>query len=167
MQTKLKIKIGHIEFEYEGDAVYDKEAVKDLFSHIESLTVIAPTDTADTTSQLNDFENGDGGDDSTDDITNLSVQTVAARLDSKSARDVALAAAAHLQICQGKTNFTRRELLTSMQQAHGYYNQTMRGNLSTALQRLVSGKLLMTLTGNQMSLSANELARLKAKLAQS
>ena len=42
MPTKLKIRMGHIEFEYEGDAIYDNEAVKDLFSHIESLAGAAP-----------------------------------------------------------------------------------------------------------------------------
>jgi hypothetical protein len=33
MPTKLKIKMGHIEFEYEGDAPYDTESVKTC-SHI-------------------------------------------------------------------------------------------------------------------------------------
>jgi hypothetical protein len=167
MPTKLKIKMGQIEFEYEGDAAYDNEAVKDLFSHIESLAGAAPPCTFDALPPLNDPENGDGGADVPAGIANLSVQTVAARLGGKSARDVALAAAAHLQVCQGRKSFTRKELLTDMQQAHGYYNQAMSGNLSTTLKRLVAGKLLMTMTGDQMSLSANELERLKAKIAQS
>lgn len=167
MPTKLKIKMGHIEFEYEGDAVYDNEAVKDLFSHIESLAGAAPAGTFDALPPLNDSENGGGSADVAADIANLSVQTVAARLGGKSARDVALAAAAHLQACQGKNSFTRKELLSEMQRAHGYYNQAMSGNLSTTIKRLVAGKTLMIMTGDQMSLSANELARLKAKIAQS
>lgn len=54
-----------------------------------------------------------------------------------------------------------------MQQANGYYNQAMSGNLSVILQRLVAGKILMTMTGDQISLSASELVQLRAKLAQS
>lgn len=167
MPTKLKIKMGHIEFEYEGDAVYDNEAVKDLFSHIESLAGAAPPGTFDGLAPLNDSDNGEEGADDTADIANLSVQTVAARLSAKSAREVALAAAAHLQVCQGRKSFNRKELLADMQQAHGYYHQTMSSNLSKTLQALVVGKVLMTMTGDQMSLSASELASLKARIAQS
>jgi hypothetical protein len=167
MPTKLKIKMGHIEFEYEGDAAYDNEAVKDLFSHIESLAGAAPPGTFDALPPLNDPENGGGGADIPEDIANLSVQTVAARLGGKSTRDVTLAAAAHLQVCEGRRSFTRRELLADMQQANGYYNQIMSSNLSKTLRALVAGKLLMTMTGDQMSLSAKELERLKAKLAES
>lgn len=99
MPTKLKIKMGHIEFEYEGEAIYDNEAVKDLFSHIESLASAAPPGTFDALPPVNDPENAEESRDVPDVITNLSVQTVAARLGAKSARDVALAAAAHLQLC--------------------------------------------------------------------
>jgi hypothetical protein len=42
MPTKLKIKMGHIEFEYEGEAPYDTESVKDLFTHLETLMSAAP-----------------------------------------------------------------------------------------------------------------------------
>jgi hypothetical protein len=166
MPTKLKIKMGHIEFEYEGDAVYDNEAVKDLFSHIESLAGAAPPGTFDALPPLNDQENGGGSTDAAADIAKLSVQTVAARLGGKSARDIALAAAAHLQVCLGRKSFTRKELLADMQQAHGYYSQIMSSNLSKTLQALVAGKLLMTMTGDQMTLSATELERLKAKIAE-
>lgn len=115
MSTKLKIKMGHIEFEYEGEAIYDNEAVKDLFSHIESLAGAAPPGTFDALPPFHDPENAEGSGDALDDIANLSVQTVAARLSAKSARDVALAAAAHLQICQGRKSFSRKDLLSDMQ----------------------------------------------------
>lgn len=42
MPSKLKIKMGHIEFEYEGDAQFDKDAIKDLFTHLESLVGVTP-----------------------------------------------------------------------------------------------------------------------------
>ncbi|MBA9061691.1 hypothetical protein GGQ91_001068 [Methylobacterium fujisawaense] len=167
MPTKLKIKVGHIEFEYEGDAVYDNEAVKDLFSHIESFAVAVPSGNFDALPTQKDLENGDEGAGDQSGISNLSVQTVAARLGGKSAKDVVLAAAGHLQICQGMKSFSRKELLLSMQNAHGYYNQTMSGNLSAVLKRLVAAKQIMTLTGEQMSLSAGELARLSAKIVTS
>lgn len=166
MPTKLKIKMGHIEFEYEGDAIYDNDAVKDLFTHIESLAGAAPPGTFDVLPQLNNIELGEGAGDTPPEIASLSVQTVAARLGAKTGTEVAAAAAAHLQICQGKKSFTRKELLGDMQQAHGYYNQTMSSNLTKILQTLVAGKRLMTMTNDQMSLSATEIAQARAKLAQ-
>lgn len=167
MTTKLKLKIGNIEFEYEGDSVYDVEAVKDLFSHIGLVASAAPQGAFENQSPHTEAENGDGGGDFPEGISNLSVQTVAARLGGKSAKDVTLAAAAHLQICQSKNSFTRKELLDGMKQANGYYDKMMSKNLSSTLQSLVSAKLFLTMTGDQISLSAEELKRLKAKIAQS
>ena len=166
MQTKLKIKMGHIEFEYEGDTVYDNEAVKDLFSHIESLASAAPPDAFDIRPPLDNSESEDRGESAVADVANFSVQTIAAQLGDKSAKGITLAAAVHLQLCQGHKSFTRKDLLSMMQKAHGYYNQTMSRNISATLQRLVAAKSIMAMTGDQMALSASELTRLKAKLAQ-
>lgn len=162
MPTKLKIKMGHIEFEYEGDAAYDNEAVKDLFTHMESLMVSAAPGA---------FDNPDhvlsGGGDTTPSTINLSIQSVCAHMKAKSGSEVAMAAAAHLQICEGKTSFTRKELLSGMQNANGYYNQAMSGNLTKILKGLIGSKRIMALSGEQMALSASELASAKAQLAQS
>ncbi len=166
MPTKLKIKVGYIEFEYEGDADCDYEAVKDLFTHVQSLAGSAPRGTFDTHPPRIDPDDASGREVDAD-VAKLSVQTVTARLGGKSAKDVALAAAAHLHICQGRSSFSRKDLLAEMQKAHGYYNLAMSKNLSQTLQKLVSDKQLMTMTGDQMSLSAPELANLKVRIAQS
>lgn len=164
MSTKLKIKMGHIEFEYEGDAVYDKEAVKDLFSHIESMMVSVPK-AFDTPPS---FGNGDapvGG--KTGELANLGMNTVAARLDVKSGPDLVMCASAYLQICQGKPTFSRRELLKAMQEATSHYNSGMNKNLSNFLKALITGKRLNSLAEDKMSLAASEIGSMKAKLAQS
>lgn len=166
MPTKLKIKMGHIEFEYEGDANYDNEAVKDLFSHLESLAGAAPPGTFDALPPLSESEDIQQGREGASDIANLSVATVAARLGGSSGREVALAAAAQLQICQGKTKFSRRELLAAMKEAHGHYNKSMSGNLTSILQSLIQGKQLLSMADNQMCLSASELDRMRSVLAQ-
>ena len=166
MPTKLKIKMGHIEFEYEGDAVYDNEAVKDLFSHMESLMVLAPTGAFDT--PLPPSVNGDasaGGE--TGEIATLGMNTVAARLEAKSGPDLVMCAAAYLQICQGRPTFARRELSKAMQDATNYYNAGMNKNLSNFLKTLTTGKRLNSLAEDKMSLAASEIGSMKAKLAQS
>jgi hypothetical protein len=49
----------------------------------------------------------------------------------------------------------------------GYYKATMNNNLTDTIKGLVASNRLNSLANDQMSLSANELASLKAKLAQS
>lgn len=164
MSMKLKIKMGHIEFEYEGDAAYDNEAVKDLFSHIETLMVSAPPG-AFSPPPAGNGETSSGGE--TGDLAALGMNTVAARLDAKSGPDLVMCAAAYLQICQGKTTFKRKELLKAMQEATNYYNAVMNKNLSNILKALTSGKRLNSLAENKMSLAASEIGPMKAKLAQS
>jgi hypothetical protein len=101
------------------------------------------------------------------DFGNLAPNTVAARLNAKTGTDVAIAAAAHLQICRGNETFNRDELRKSMQAQTNYYKAAMNGNLTTILKSLIASKRINSLENDQMSLAAGEIASLKAKLAQS
>ena len=167
MPTKLKIKMGHIEFEYEGDAAYDNEAVKDLFTHMESLMVSAPPGAFDNPNLAPNGVAPDSDGDTTPDTINLSIQSVCAHMKAKSGSEVAIAAATHLQLCEGRKSFNRKELLSDMQNASGYYNQVMSSNLTRILKGLIGSKRIMALNGEQMALSSSELASAKAQLAQS
>ncbi len=166
MPTKLKIKIGHIEFEYEGEAPYDTDAVKDLFTHLETLMSSAPPGTFDAPLPPSSSNNVDPKSPVSDDLGNLAPNTVAARLNAKSGPDVAIVAAAHLQICKGKDTFDRDELRKSMQGATSYYKESMNGNLTQILDGLITSQRINSLANNRMSLSATEMASLKARLAQ-
>jgi hypothetical protein len=167
MPTKLKIKMGHIEFEYEGDAPYDTESVKDLFTHLETLMGAAPPGAFDAPPPPPPSNGADPDNSASSDFGNLAPSSVAARLDAKTGTEVAIAAAAHLQICLGQDTFNRRDLLKTMQAKTGYYKASMGSNLIATLKSLVKAKRINSLTGDQMSLSAGEIASLRAKLAQS
>jgi hypothetical protein len=92
--------MGHIEFEYEGDAPYDTESVKELFTHLETLMNAAPRGTFDAplpiSSSVDDSDNS-----AVSELGELAPNTVAARLGAKTGAEVIIAAAAHLQICLG------------------------------------------------------------------
>jgi hypothetical protein len=169
MPTKLKIKMGHIEFEYEGEAPYDTESVKDLFTHLETLMSAAPPGTFDAPPPSPPPSNGAIEADAlaSSDLGSWAPNTIAARLSTKTGTDVAIAAAAYLQICTGKNMFSRDELRTNMQAQTGYYNAGMSGNLTKILKALIASKRINSLANDQMSLSAGEMASLKAKLAES
>jgi hypothetical protein len=100
-------------------------------------------------------------------LSNLAPTTVASRLKAKSGRDVAVAAAAHLQICRGSSTFTRAELLANMRAQSGYYKTAMNNHLTEIIKGLIASHRINALAGDQMSLAAGEITSLKAKLAQS
>lgn len=171
MPSKLKIKMGHIEFEYEGDTQFDKDAIKDLFTHLESLVGVTPGTFLEGPAS----GSGDGGgalggslgvgQNGGDELSNLAANTVAARLGVKTGPELAIAAAATLQIAQGKDSFTRKQLLEVMQSAKTYYKTSMGSNLGAALSTLVGTKRINALNNNEMSLPAAEIASLRAKIA--
>ena len=101
------------------------------------------------------------------DLGNLAPNTVASRLNAKSGRDVAIAAAAHLQICLGRGTFTQAELLANMKAQTGYYKTAMNNHMTEIIKGLVASNRINSLAGDQMSLAASETTSLKAKLAQS
>lgn len=76
-----------------------------------------------------------------------------------------LATAAFLQLGQGKSSFTRGELLKSMKLATAYYQDTYSGNLTAMLKRLVMAKRLNQVGTEVYALSASERQSLEAKLA--
>ena len=166
MPSKLKIKMGHIEFEYEGDAQFDKDAIKDLFTHLESLVGVTPAAAFESTPPAADHPGAGiaGSEGGNHELSNLAANTVAARLSVKTGSDLAIAAAATLQLSQGQDSFTRKQLLEAMQSAKTYYKTSMGSNLSKALDVLISSKRINSLSNNEMSLSAAEVASLKGKL---
>lgn len=164
MASKLKIKMGHVEFEYEGDAQFDTSAIKDLFSHLESLVGVTPAAAFDALANNGVTTAARTSDDNASTNLNMAVGTIAARLSVSSGPDLAIAAAAYLQFAQGMPSFKRSDLLSAMQSATAYYKASMGGNLSSALKTLVSGKKLNELTGSAYSLTAAEQTSLRARL---
>jgi hypothetical protein len=53
-----------------------------------------------------------------------------------------------------------------MQGATSYYKESMNGNLTQILDGLITSQRINSLANNRMSLSAAEMASLKARLAQ-
>lgn len=155
--------MGHVEFEYEGDAQFDAAAIKDLFSHLESLVGVTPAAAFDT-AMANGMFAAPGTSDNVATNLNMAVGTIAARLSASSGTDLAIAAAAYLQLAQGMASFKRADLLSAMQSATAYYKSTMGSNLSKSLKTLVSSKRLNELTGGAYSLTAAEQTSLRARL---
>jgi hypothetical protein len=164
MTARVRIKAGLVEFEYEGETELGVSDIKDLFSHIETLFKVpflaeggeAHTPAAPAHS---DSENGVPSTSG----PKLHVNSVAQKLKAKSGSEVAAAAAATLQICEGKQTFTRTELLDTMKKATMHYNANMAGNLTKILGTLVGSKFNQISDG-VYSLTSQEYQKLAVQL---
>ncbi len=163
MTAKVHIKAGPVEFEYEGVTELGIADIKDLFSHIETLfkaPVLAEANESHPPAQKSNSEQAPVGGSG----QKLHVNSIAKKLAAKTRPQVAEAAAAALQIFDGKQTFTRSELLETMKKATMHYKDSMAGNLTKILETLV-GTRLNQVSDGVYSLSADAFQDLEAKLA--
>ncbi len=166
MSSRLRIKFGLMELEYEGDAQFDSVSIKDIFSHLESLTVATPAFSPESaepggtgTAAAKDPDGGAK-------IGTLHMNTVASRLGAASGSDLAVAAAAYLQIVLKKERFSRKDLLDAMKSATTYYNANMSSNLTKMLDTLITNKRINQLGQSDYSMTAGEMTAAETKLAE-
>lgn len=160
MTTKLRIKVGRIEFEYEGDSDFSQSSIKDLFSHIEALFKTSGSlESLDESagSAAKKAQNHSGA-------INLHTNSIASKISAETGPDLALAAAAYLQLVKQKDKFSRQELLVEMKSATSRYKQSMSSNLSKILETLVNSHKFNQLGTGTYALEAKELASLRERL---
>lgn len=166
MESKIKIKIGPIEIEYEGSEAFLKEELPALIAAVSDLH---------NKSAASDYvelqESGDedaGANPPSSKVNGLSLTTgsIAARLGASSGPELVLAAAARLTFFLGEETFTRAQITAEMKSAAAYYKQTYTKNLSGSLNRLVKeGKMFETSKG-KYSVSASTRSSMESRLAQ-
>lgn len=165
-KTRLRVKLGAAEIEYEGDAQFLKDEVMptvgrmlELVQERADLQRPAPT-----MIQANSVEtplplpNGSKPSHSTN--------TIATLLNASTGGDLAIAAAARLILIDGKETVSRSDLLKEMQGATTFYKQTMSNNLTTTLKALAKDDRLRLVGSNTYSLSHKERQTLEQKLAE-
>lgn len=159
MESKIKIKMGPIEIEYEGSEGFIKEKLPALLAAVF------------------DFYKKSGVSDSVEHVaaapatasSNTPIQattgSIAAQLGVKSGTDLIMAAAARLAFSLGIGSFSRSQILEEMKSASSYYKKTYMSNLTKYLNQLVKdGKLLET-AKDTYALSASAKSSMEAKLA--
>lgn len=160
MTSKIKIKMGAIEIEYEGSEDFLKEelpallkAVSDLYKSSGPLMedVRTPGKPTAGSSGANNIQG--------------TTATLAAKLGGSSGPDLIMCAAARLHFVLGKDKFHRKELLEEMKSASNYYNTNYAKNLSTLLGNIVKAGKLMEPSKDSYSLSADSLKNMGAQLA--
>lgn len=151
MTSKIKIKVGQIEIDFEGTEEFLKKELPALLKTVSQLcqpdTSLSPTPPGFTPSKIQ-----------------LSTANIAAKLNAKSGPDVVVAACAHLSLVQKKDAYDRKSILAEMKRATGFYKSSYRANLGQSLQNLVKSEDLTQNANDSYSLHANKLKELNTLL---
>lgn len=172
MGTKIHLRAGAVELSLETESPLAVSDIKEFIAQVQELAqslAPEPDDTAPLTPSSG--SNGTGSAGTTAPLLlehtspQLHVNSVADRLSVKGGPELAIAAAAYLQVIQGKQSFSRQELLQTMKSATSHYNQNMGSNLGASLKSL-SGSRLNQLSNGTFALKSHELAALRARISE-
>jgi hypothetical protein len=160
--SKIKIKLGPIEIEYEGSEMFLKEELPQLLSAVSDLYAKSNIAIGASTAQVPAGLGAANG--SVKPILEATTGSIAAKLSVKSGPDLVLAAAARLTLVTGTPKFSRQNITDEMKTATAYYKATYLNNLTSYLNGLVKdGKLNEPSQGNY-ALTAASLKDLEQRI---
>ncbi|MFV0544513.1 MAG: hypothetical protein ACK5L8_12610 [Marinicella pacifica] len=140
MTSKVRIKAGNVEVEFEGSEDYMKDELPLL---VELLYSLSPNGSA--SEEDNESESVEAPTDESKQKIQMTTNTIASKLSVKSGNDLVIAACAHLTFVKGADTFSRGNILAEMKLASNYYKANMSKNLSSSLKALVNqNKILET-----------------------
>ncbi|WP_316893612.1 hypothetical protein [Ralstonia mannitolilytica] len=165
--SKIKIKLGAIEVEYEGSETFLKEELPSLLSAVSDLYEKSQLEGAeqrkwDGVSPASSIKDGEGASKPTLQST---TNTIAARLQVKTGPDLVLAAAIRLTLAEGLHTFSRQRLLDEIRSATQYFRATHLNNLTRTLHSLVKDGKFNEPSKGQYALTASAQQELEARLA--
>jgi hypothetical protein len=156
MESKIRIKVGQVEVEFEGSEAFLK---KELLDIVTKLSEIHSTNGDSNSTGITKEDGRRSG------AVSLSTASIAAKSGCSGGQDLVVAAAAQLTFSQHADTFTRQQLLGQMKSARAYYKKSYSNNLTKYLDALVkSGKFNEPSTGTY-SLSADASEDMEARIA--
>jgi hypothetical protein len=156
--SKIKIKYGDIELEFEGSEKFIKSDITTYFN-----TLI--NNTANPVNKVIPNVPSANAKPLTKPKHNLSASTLSSKLSVKSGTELVIAATASLHFGQGKETFEREEILKEMKTATAYFKRNYANNLFSYLNRLVKQGKLLHISGDTYSLHADTVTDLSGKIA--
>jgi hypothetical protein len=164
MTTRVRIRIGPIEVEYEGNEDFLRQELPNLISTVSSLYYqsglqLTPSDQA----AIPTRPPAVGRPQVT--VPTTTTATIAAKLNCKTGPDLITAAAAHLTFVKQKDRFTRQEIIDDMKTATSYFKASYVNNLSNYLARLIRDQKLIEVAKDTYALKAETKTELERELA--
>lgn len=166
--ARIKLKVGSMELEYEGDPRFlagGIEALLETMGDLAHRVPDAPPTPTPISSEPPMTPNGNG---TLPQVSRFefSTNTIAAHLEAKTGPELIICAMARLELGQEKKSSSRNEILAEMKSATTYYNENMRSNMSRHLSRLTRNKRINQIAKDTYALSATERKDLEVKIAE-
>lgn len=151
--AKIRLKIGQIEVEYEGNNAFLKDEIFQMLEKMSSFyakhsSIVSPEDVQVDKEIEQPTSNGK--------VLKMAVGTIATRLNATSEAQMAMASAIHLTLVQGKETFSRKDIHDNMKKATGRFKKGMGHNLTSSLARLVNQERLNEVSDGRYALSEQE-----------
>jgi hypothetical protein len=164
-KTRLRVKMGTAEIEYEGGTQFLKEEIMPTVGKI--LEMVESRAELQRSMPMLQIDNSTEALNSTATAeVSHSTNTIATLLGAKSASDLAIAAAAQLSLVQKKVQLSRQEILDEMKSATSFFKSSYANNHSNSLKVLTKGDRLRLLAPDTYGLSHRERKELEKLLAQ-
>jgi hypothetical protein len=164
MESKIRIKMGQVEIDFEGSESFLKE---EMLGFLKAVAEIASTSQLAVAPSLIGAQNSpieqDNPNQSGSTITGTT-NSIAAKLKVKSGTDLIMAAAAHFTFVKGQDKFHRKDLLDEIKSASTYYKKTYSNNMSTYLDTLVKSNQLTEQSTDTYAIPAEVRNKLEATL---
>lgn len=162
--AKIRLKIGQLEVEYEGNDIFLKD---DIFQMLEKISDFHGKHLPTTPSEPAQVDGENGHATPKKKNITMSVAAIATRLNAKSEPEMAMVAATHLALVQEKDTFTKHDIRDNMKKAKGRYKKGMGHNLTDSLRRLVDQERLHEVSDGCYTLSEEEQTNMVNLLAKS
>lgn len=165
MTSKLRIRIGEVEIDYEGTEEFLKQELPQLLKTAMELHKASggSSEPGRTTSGSASAHRGAAPKKLT-----LTTASIAGQFGGASGAELLQAAAAHLVLVKGSETFSRQELLAEMKSAPAFYKSSYSGNLSNYIATAIQKDGPLAETGKDTyTLKAAARKTLEAKLADS
>ena len=156
MTSYIRIKMGAVEVEFEGDEQFLRNELLQVVSETIELYRNAGVAGAAETGVHSLGTKGR--------VTG-SAAAIATRLGSSTGSDLILAVAAHLSFVEDKSTFGRQEILDEMKAAAAYYKRSYGANLTNYLQTLRNAGKLNELGKDTYALSSETRKELEERLS--
>lgn len=167
--AKIRIKVGSMELEYEGDPSFLTGGIEALLVTMGGLAGKVPEDVSpliDSVVQSPPANAAGNGAAVVSGQYSFSTNTIAAHLEAKTGPELVICAMAQLELVQGKASSGRAAILAEMKSATTYYNENMRKNMTNQLSSLTKSKRINQIATDSYALSANEKKKVEAKVAE-
>lgn len=159
MPSRIRIKLGGIEVEYEGEHDFLEQ---DLLGLIKDLMAVAPQlqpSRSDAPTRGDEVDKAGEKPPATG-----TVSTFAAKLKVTSGADLIIAALFQARTVDELVSLKRRELLSRMKSATAYYKSTYSANLSSYLKTLVKAGDINEVSAEEYAISPSKMTDLESRL---